>query len=170
MKAGPEPLTPPDCNLRDVPQFAFDITRVLDSDFFAISCGDEFKAAFALWLKSWRQVPAASLPNADAVLAVLSGTGDEWKLYKKVALRGWIECSDGRLYHPVIAEKALAVWNGSRMCQNRQDSNTCRVKTHRQEKARLVQELRRRGVTVRWNTPIGDLRQALAEASSAKDL
>ncbi len=25
-------------------------------------------------------------------------------------LRGWIRCSDGRLYHPVVAEKALEAW------------------------------------------------------------
>jgi hypothetical protein len=55
-------------------------------------------------------VPAASLPNDDRLLAMLAGFGryrKGWSAVKAGALRGFIECSDGRLYHPVIAEKAL---------------------------------------------------------------
>jgi hypothetical protein len=47
-----------------------DVVRLLDSDLFALSTGDEFKAALALWCKAWLQVPAASLPDDDRVLAI----------------------------------------------------------------------------------------------------
>jgi hypothetical protein len=44
-------------------------------------------------------------------LANLAGFGrnvDDWLLVRERALHGFIECDDGRLYHPVVAEKALA--------------------------------------------------------------
>jgi Protein of unknown function (DUF1376) len=87
-----------------------DVSRVLDSDLFALATGEEFKAAIALWCKSWLQVPAASLPNDDRVLAHLSGAGSRWKKVKDMALRGFILCNDGRLYHTVVAEKARTSW------------------------------------------------------------
>lgn len=87
-----------------------DVTRLVDSDMFALSTGEEFKAAVALWCKSWLQIPASSLPNDDRVLAHLSGAGPRWSRIKDMALRGWMLCSDGRLYHPTVAEKARHAW------------------------------------------------------------
>lgn len=110
MSNFPEPITPIDCDLRGLPFMQLDVTRLVDSDLFALSTGEEFKAAVALWCKSWLQVPAASLPDDDRVLAHLSGAGTRWKKLKTMALRGWIRCSDGRLYHPTVAEKALHAW------------------------------------------------------------
>lgn len=104
------PLTPPDCDLRGLPFMPMDVVRILDSDLFALSTGEEFKASLALWCKAWLQVPAASLPDDDRVLAHLSGAGTRWKKIREMALRGWIKCSDGRLYHPVVAEKAAEAW------------------------------------------------------------
>lgn len=106
-----EPLTPADCDLRDFAFMPLDAHRLLDSDLFALSTGDEFKAALALWCKAWQQIPAASLPDDDRVLAHLSGAGSKWKKVKEMALRGFIKCSDGRLYHSVIAEKANDAWS-----------------------------------------------------------
>jgi hypothetical protein len=110
MSEFPEPLTPSDCDVRALPFMPLDVVRLLDSDIFALSTGDEFKAALALWCKSWLQIPAASLPDDDRVLAHLSSAGSKWAKVKEIALRGWIKASDGRLYHPVVAEKALEGW------------------------------------------------------------
>jgi hypothetical protein len=104
------PLTPPDCDLRGLPFMPLDVVRLGDSDLAALSTGDEFKAAVLLWCKAWAQVPAASLPDDDRVLAHLTGLGPKWKRVRSVALKGWVKCSDGRLYHPVVAEKALEAW------------------------------------------------------------
>jgi len=106
----PAPLTPSDCDLRDFAFMPVDTVRLLDSDMFALSTGDEFKAAMTLWCKAWQQVPAGSLPADDRVLAHLSGAGVKWKKLKAIALRGFVECSDGRLYHPVVCEKAIEAW------------------------------------------------------------
>lgn len=106
-----EPLVPPDCDLRGLPWMPIDTVRLLDSDLFALASGEEFKAAVRLWCKAWHQVPAASLPDDDRILAALSGMGRLWPKIRPMALRGFIACSDGRLYHPVIAEKALEAWS-----------------------------------------------------------
>lgn len=109
----PDPLTPPDCSLHEFPFMPLDVARLRDSDIAAIATGDEFRCAVLLWCASWHQVPAASLPKDDVVLANLAGFGrvvKEWMKVKEGSLRGWIHCSDGRLYHPVVAEKALIAW------------------------------------------------------------
>lgn len=105
-----DPLTPPDCDLRGLPFMPLDVVRLGDSDLFALSTGDEFKAAVSLWCKSWLQVPAASLPDDARILAHLSGAGSRWPKVAAMAMRGWVKCSDGRLYHPVVAEKAREAW------------------------------------------------------------
>ena len=107
------PLTPPGCDLRDFAFMPLDVVRLRDSDISAVSSGDEFRSAVLLWCASWHQVPAASLPDDDTVLSQLAGYGrvvKEWKKVRSGALRGWVKCSDGRLYHPVVAEKANEAW------------------------------------------------------------
>jgi hypothetical protein len=104
------PLTPPECDLRGMPFMPVDLVRLFDSDLYALSTGDEFKAAFTLFGKSFLQVPAGSLPSDDRILAHLSGAGARWAKVRDMALRGWIKCDDGRLYHPVVADKALEAW------------------------------------------------------------
>ncbi|WP_434627598.1 DUF1376 domain-containing protein [Chromobacterium sp. CV08] len=107
------PLTPPDCDLRDFAFIPLDVVRLRDSDFAAVTSGEEFRAGLLLWCTSWHQVPAASLPDDDVVLARLAGYGrvvSEWQKVRGGALHGWLKCSDGRLYHPVVAEKANEAW------------------------------------------------------------
>jgi Protein of unknown function (DUF1376) len=110
MSDFPDPLTPADCDLRGMPYMPLDIVRLFDSDFYVLSNGDEFKAGVSLWAKAFLQVPAGSLPKDERLLAHLSGAGAGWERVKDMALRGWVECSDGRLYHPTVAEKALEAW------------------------------------------------------------
>lgn len=113
------PLTPPDCDLRDFAFMPLDAARLLDSDLFALSTGDEFKAALSLWCKAWMQIPAGSVPNDDRVLAHLSGAGSKWKKVKGMALRGFILCEDGRLYHTIVCEKANEAWSKKQSFRDR---------------------------------------------------
>jgi hypothetical protein len=107
----PEPMTPPDCDVRSFPYMPLDVVRLLDSDLFALSTGEEFKAALSLWARSWTQVPAASISADERVQARLVGVSlAEWRTLAPRALQGWQECADGRFYHPVVAEKALTAW------------------------------------------------------------
>ena len=107
----PAPLTPPDCDLRGLPYMPLDIIRLLDSDLYALTTGDEFKAAVTLWCRAFLQVPAASLPDDDRILAHLSGAGKRWPKVRKAALHGFVKCSDGRLYHPLISQKSREIFS-----------------------------------------------------------
>jgi hypothetical protein len=107
------PLTPPDCDLRDFGFMPLDIVRLFGSEFHALATDSEWRAGVTLWLKSFHQVPAGSLPNDDIALARLAEFGRNLRSWNKVkagALRGWRLCSDGRLYHRVVAEKVNDAW------------------------------------------------------------
>lgn len=127
----PKPLTPPDCDLRDFAFMPLDVVRLRDSDLAVTAEADEFRCAVLLWCASWHQVPAASLPDDDKILAQYAGYGrvvKDWLKVRAGALRGWVKCADGRLYHPVVAEKAGEAW----MAKLRQRLKTeCgRIKKH----------------------------------------
>lgn len=105
----PAPLVPAEVDLRDFPGMWFDVSRLIKSETWVMGSGDECKAALTLWMQSWHQVPAGSLPNEQRMLEHLS-MSKRWRSVREHALRGWILCSDGRLYHPVVCEKALEAW------------------------------------------------------------
>jgi hypothetical protein len=154
----PEPLTPADCDLRGLQFMPMDTIRVVDSDLFAMSTGEEFKSAFALWCKAWQQVPAGSLPDDDRVLAFLSGAGPRWKKVKAVALRNWIKCSDGRLYHPVVSEKAMEALPMRLEYNEKKTGEAERKAREREDRKRMFEQLRAAGVTPEYNTKTSDLR------------
>lgn len=109
----PAPLTPVDCNLQDFPFMPLDVARLRDSDMAAYVSPEACWAAVLLWSAAWHQVPAASLPDDDRFLAKAAGYGrvvKEWMNVREGALHGWVKCADGRLYHPVVAEKANESW------------------------------------------------------------
>lgn len=104
------PLVPADVDLRDFLYTPVEFGRLLSSETWVLSSDAEKVAALTLWGRSWAEVPAGSLPENDRMLANLSGAGGRWKKVKEMALRGWVKCEDGRLYHPVMCEKALEAW------------------------------------------------------------
>lgn len=128
-----DPLTPPDCDLRDFAFMPLDVVRLRDSDLASTEPPEVCWSALLLWCASWHQVPAASLPDDDRVLANLAGFGRvvrEWQRIRDAALRGWVKCSDGRLYHPVVAEKARDAWRGKLI--QRWKTECSRIKKHYQ--------------------------------------
>lgn len=129
-----DPLVPVDTDLRDFQYMPLDVVRLVDSDLAALATGEEFRCAVVLWCKAWHQVPASSLPNDDRLLAHLAGFGRDlkgWRAVRDMALRGFVECSDGRLYHPVIAEKAIEAADAKR----RQRERTAKATAARQAKS-----------------------------------
>ena len=113
MTSTTNPLVPPECDLRDFAFMPLDVVRLRDSGLTAKASGDEFRAAVLLWCASWHQVPASSLPNDDDELANICGysrSRKEWQKIRAGALRGWVLCNDGRMYHPAVAGKALEAW------------------------------------------------------------
>lgn len=144
-----------------------DTARLIDSDLFALSSGDEFKAALALWCKSWTQLPAASLPNDDRVLAHLSGAGARWKKVRAMAMRGWVLCDDGRWYHRVVAEKANDAWERREDWQAKQVVKNERQQRWRDKVKALSAELRDIGVTPPTNVSLSTLERLLVDAHAS---
>lgn len=112
----PAPLTPPDCNLQDFQFMPLDVARLRDSDMASEQTPEENWAAVMLWAAAWHQVPAGSIPDSDNWIAKAAGylsrgrIDPHWKDVRSGAMRGFVLCSDGRWYHPVVAEKANESW------------------------------------------------------------
>jgi hypothetical protein len=133
----PEPLTPPDCDLRGMDFFPLDTMRLLDSELWLKASADEFKAAVGLWCMAWRQLPAGSIPDDDAILSRWAvGWGLNWAKVRTGALHGFVKCTDGRLYHPVLCVKALEAWAARQKHKVRQAEDAERKRIAREEKAR----------------------------------
>lgn len=160
----PEPPLPDDVDLRGLQFMPLDVVRLADSDFTALTSGEEFKAGTLLWGKAWLQVPAGSLPNDDRVLAHLSGAGARWRKVKAMALHGFVLCRNGRLYHPVIVEKALEAWAGRVEHREAAGNEAERQRRSREQRKEIAEKLRRLGLRFSWNTPLSRLREMLAEA------
>lgn len=121
----PQPLVPAEVDLRDFGFMPLDVLRLRDSDLAALASGDEFKAAVLLWCVAWHQVPAASLPKDDRLLARYVGVdAATWRRLKAEAMRGFVECSDGRLYHAIIGEKAREAWASKKSQRARTEAAT----------------------------------------------
>lgn len=110
----PAPMTPPECDLRGMEWMPLHGHKLYGSDFDAIASDSEFRAAQRLWWAAWQQqVPAASLPDDDRVLAHVAGYQRDpkgWLRVRDVALHAFIKCSDGRLYHRFLAPEAVIAW------------------------------------------------------------
>jgi hypothetical protein len=118
----PPPFTTSEIDLDGMPGFMLDTEQLRQSELWALSTGDEFKAAVGLWCRAWVQKPAGSLPNDDRLLAAWSGAGKRWGKVREMALRGFVLCSDGRLYHPVLCRDAHRAW-GRRASYRERASN-----------------------------------------------
>lgn len=112
----PPPMVPPTVDLRVFDRMPLNVKRLRDSEMSRTEDPEGFRCAVLAWCVSWHQVPASSLPDDDRALADLVGVGrtaravKEWRALRPTALRGFVLCSDGRLYHPVIAEIAIESW------------------------------------------------------------
>ena len=108
----PDPLNTPDCDIRGYNYMSFygDIYYSSGAYKLALKNPRAGIAAQKLWWEAFcKQVPAGSLPNDDEDLARLADFGTDlrsWNKVKATALHGFILCSDGRLYHPFVIERA----------------------------------------------------------------
>ena len=166
VQGRPAPLVAAEVDLRGLPFMPLEVNRLRDSDLAIEASGDEFRAAVLLWCASWNQVPAGSLPNAEQSLAAYAGYGRDVKSWRKVrdgALRGFVECADGRLYHPVVAEKAAEAWAQRVDHREGKANELARKQREREERKQMFALLREAGHALEWNTPTKVLRDRVAE-------
>jgi hypothetical protein len=128
------PLTPAECDLSDFQFMPLDVARLRDSELASNETPEACWAAVLLWAASWHQIPAASVPDDDRWLAKAAGyvargkTDPQWAKIREGAMRGFVRCDDGRLYHPVVAEKAREAWQ-AKLAQ-RWRTECARIKKH----------------------------------------
>jgi len=128
------PLIDAAVDLRDFDFMPFFGDRLFKSDTWIMCDAEEKVAALRLWWAAWHQEPAGSLPDNDRLLADLAGYGvavSAWTKVRPNAMRGWIECTDGRLYHPVVCEIAIDVWGKKRKKQSDNEADRARKRRKR---------------------------------------
>nr|WP_246248551.1 DUF1376 domain-containing protein [Sphingomonas hominis] len=121
----------------------------------------EWRAGLTLWWAAWTQCPAASLPDDDAALCRLADLGRDVKAWKKMrerALHGFVKCSDGRLYHPVLAQQALVAWDKRQQDRTARSADADRKARERADRSRMFEKLAAVGVTPNWNIKTKELR------------
>ena len=116
VAAYPPPLVPSDVDLRDFRFMPLDVVQLQNSETWAMADGWAAKALVNLWTKAWHQVPAGSLPDNGDLHRTWANVPN-WDAVREIALRGFIKCSDGRLYHRVICQKAHEAWKGRKRFQ-----------------------------------------------------
>lgn len=113
MSQLPDPLVPLDCDLRNFEYMPLELERLRKSKAWLLAKRQPELGFYMvnLWGASWHNVPAASLEDDDDLLADLAMCPfDVWPKVRDKVLHGWVKCSDGRLYHPVVAEKAITAF------------------------------------------------------------
>jgi hypothetical protein len=109
----PDPLVPPDVDLRGTAWMPYFGHLLRGSELNAVVSDAGFRAAHNLWWAAWNEVPAASLPDDDRRLARMADFGanlEGWLKIKDEALHGFVKCSDGRLYHEFLSGVAIHSW------------------------------------------------------------
>jgi hypothetical protein len=163
----PPPMTPAGCSLQDFPHTPIFRSRLFGSSFHARVTDSEWRAGVTLWLKSWDQVPAGSLPDDDIELCRLAELARDlkgWKKLKAGALRGWVLCADKRMYHPVVAEGV----NNALDAKQAQRIKTANARIAMLEKR--LKECSDESLKVRLTEEIRLLRQGLSLSQSQKAL
>jgi gas vesicle protein len=125
----PAPLVPAEVDLRDFAFMPLYIEQLKRSRAW-LKCRRRPELAFYminLWTGSWHELPAGSLEDDDDVLADMARCDiSRWDELKADILHGWQKCSDGRLYHPVVAERARESW--AKKVAQRQKTLNARIK------------------------------------------
>lgn len=112
----PDPLVPAEVDLRDFQFMPLDVVRLRDSGLASDEPPEICWAALLLWCAAWHQLPAGSIPDNDQWQAKQAGyvaggrIHPAWRKVRAGALRNFVKCSDGRLYHSTIASKAIEAW------------------------------------------------------------
>lgn len=113
--SAPPPLVPEDCDLAGMDSMMLDVGRLRKSRLTLVAKRRPELGwiSVLLWGAAWNEAPAASIENDDDVLADRAMVSPErWAEIKDELMGPWVLCSNGRWYHPVVAEKANELWAG----------------------------------------------------------
>lgn len=168
----PEPMVPAEVDLRGLEYMPLLGAKLFESDFNLEASDAEFRRALLLWWKAWNQQPAASLPNNERAQAKLAGFEDEkspgWKKVRDKVLHGFELCSDGRLYHPVLARQALIAWERRAEEKAERENTNDRKRRERADRRKMFAELRTAGIVPPYNITMPELRALAAQLAAGE--
>ena len=101
----PPPPYPPDVKARGW-SFDLDVERIEASDTWALAGNELQPWLLKTWYVAWKSQPVGSMPAEPRLFAARLGM--PWAQFQgasEVLMRGWVEHSDGLLYHSTIVEK-----------------------------------------------------------------
>lgn len=139
----PSPLSPPDCDLRGYDYMPLFGHKLFNSSLYTEATDTEFRSALRLWWAAWQQCPAGSLPSSDAALAMLADFGRDqksWLKVKKMALHGFVLCSDNRLYHRMLCDEAVKAYDMRLKHDTKRDTDRKRLQSWRDARRKLVSD------------------------------
>lgn len=160
----PEPLVPADCDCRDLDGFMLNVERLMASELVALASHEVIGAALLIWCRAWKQVPAASLPDDDRILSAFARMPvQRFKRYRPDIMRGFVKCSDGRLYHRVLSSEAVVAFGRKTAFRAKRETDAKRLRDWRMkqhgndDETRFVPEGQGRDVTLRDRTSNRDV-------------
>jgi uncharacterized protein YdaU (DUF1376 family) len=129
----PEPLVGPEIDCSDLDGFMLNSERLMSSELLALYGNEIVGAALLLWCRAWKQRPAASLPDDDRVNASFARLSlTKFRQVKEAVMRGFIKCSDGRLYHRFLAAEATKAYEKKLQHQKKRAADAKRLKEWRE--------------------------------------
>ena len=128
----PAPLVAPDVDCADLDGFMLNAERLMSSELLALHGNEIIGAALLLWCRAWKQRPAASLPDDDRVNASFARMPvARFRRFKSAIMRGFVKCSDGRLYHKVLAPEAAKAFERKVAHRKRREADAKRLREWR---------------------------------------
>ena len=144
----PAPLVASDVDCSDLDGFMLNAERLMSSELLALHGNDILGAAILLWCRAWKQKPAASLPDNDRVNAAFARlTVAKFRKVKEAVLRGFVKCSDGRLYHSFLATVATNSYQRKVAFRKKREVDSTRLRSWRDSSAKLVSKRRMKRVS-----------------------
>jgi uncharacterized protein YdaU (DUF1376 family) len=128
----PAPMVPAEVDCTDLDGFMLNVEKLMASELVALSSHEVIGAALLLWCRAWKQRPAASLPNDDKVNAAFARMPlARFRKMRDEVLRGFVLCSDGRLYHRTLAEEAATAYARKLAFQRKREADAERLRKWR---------------------------------------
>jgi uncharacterized protein YdaU (DUF1376 family) len=120
-----------DCS--DLDGFYLNVERLMSSELLALHGNEIIGAAVLLWCRAWKQRPASSLPDDDRVNAAFARLSlKKFREVKDAVMRRFVQCSDGRLYHVVLAEVARDAYRRKVAFQKKRGADAERLRQWRE--------------------------------------
>jgi hypothetical protein len=131
----PPPLVASHVDCSDLDAFMLNAERLMSSELLALHGNEIVGAALLLWCRAWKQQPAASLPDDDRVNAAFARLSlPKFRRVKEAVMRGFVKCSDGRLYHRFLANVAVNAYQKKLAFRKRRDIDRERLKGWRRSR------------------------------------